>query len=81
MVGFKDALRKKVEPKRLHPGVVSENGATLEGGAVSQSLHPWSQNGSINQGGAKNSSTFEGGTKMVPEVEPFWPHFFFSVCS
>ncbi len=27
-------LRKKVEPKRLHPGAVLENGATLEGGAV-----------------------------------------------
>ncbi len=28
------ALRKKVEPKWLHPGAVLENGATLEGGAV-----------------------------------------------
>ncbi len=26
------ALRKKVEPKRLHPGAVLENGVTLEGG-------------------------------------------------
>ena len=28
------ALRKKVKPKRLHPGAVLENGTTLEGGAV-----------------------------------------------
>ncbi len=28
------SLRKKVEPKWLHPGAVLENGATLEGGAV-----------------------------------------------
>ncbi len=39
-------------------------------------LHPWSQNGTTSQGGAvldlfldKNSSTFEGGTKIVPGVE------------
>ncbi len=39
-------------------------------------LHPWSQNGSINQVGAvldlflgKNSSTFESDTKIVPRVE------------
>ncbi len=31
---FLAALRKKVEPKWLHPGAVLENGATLEGGAV-----------------------------------------------
>ena len=30
----KGALRKKVEPIRLHPGAVLENGATSEGGAV-----------------------------------------------
>ena len=30
----KSALRKKVEPKQLHPGAVLENGATLEGGAI-----------------------------------------------
>ena len=29
-----DTLRKKVEQKRLLPGTVLENGATLEGGAV-----------------------------------------------
>ncbi len=26
------SLREKVEPKRLYPGAVLENGATLEGG-------------------------------------------------
>ncbi len=31
---FMSTLRKKVEPKWLHPGAVLENGATLEGGAV-----------------------------------------------
>ncbi len=51
-------LRKKVEPKRLHPGAVLENGATSEGGAVFFSLNFLD----------KNSSTFEGGTKMVPGV-------------
>ncbi len=34
MSNKKQSLRKKVEPKRLHPGAVFENGATLEGGAV-----------------------------------------------
>ncbi len=34
-VGSLDSsLRKKVEPKRLHPGAILENGATSEGGAV-----------------------------------------------
>ncbi len=37
-----------------HPGAVLENGATLEGGAVFLD---------------KNSSTFDGGTKIVPGVE------------
>ncbi len=31
---FTRTLRKKVEPKWLHPGAVLENGAALEGGAV-----------------------------------------------
>ncbi len=37
-------LRKKVEPKRLHPGAVLENGVTFEGGAVFESgtkIVPW----------------------------------------
>ncbi len=33
-VPFIASTEKKVEPKRLHPGAVLENGATLEGGAV-----------------------------------------------
>ena len=44
---------KKVEPKRLHPGAVLENGATLEGGAsggaelrTMKRLQGWSRFGS-----------------------------------
>ncbi len=33
-LSFFTALRKKVEPKRLHPGAILENSATWEGGAV-----------------------------------------------
>ncbi len=59
-----------MEPKRLHPGAVLENGATLEGGAVLE-------NGATLGGGAvfssKNSSinTFESGTKIALPL--WWP--------
>ena len=45
-------LRKKVEPKRFHPGAVLENGATSEGGGVfSLNNHVWHQHSA--RGGAE----------------------------
>ncbi len=59
------SLKKKVEPKWLHPGAVLENGATLEGGAIIFLTVPkWGPSS-----GHENGST----------VEPFRLHFFLSV--
>ena len=33
-IASETTLRKKVEPKQLHPGAILENGATLEGGEL-----------------------------------------------
>ena len=52
-----------MEPKRLHPGAVLEDCATLEGGAV------FSLNNYSDLLLGENSSTFESGTKIVPRVE------------
>ncbi len=41
-------LRKKVEPKRLHPGAVLEKGATLEGGKWHQKSATGGAESSIN---------------------------------
>ncbi len=46
-----------MEPKQLHPGVVLENGATLEGGAVFSLIIMFE----------KNSTTLQSGTKTVPK--------------
>ena len=52
-----------MEPKWLNPGAVLENGATLEGGAVSS---------------LDNYVMYH---ETAPAVEPFWPHFLFSMNS
>ena len=55
---------KKVEPNWLHSGAVLENGATLEGGAIF-----FLNNHVSDLFLGENSSTFESGTKIVPQVE------------
>ncbi len=73
-----NTLRKKVEPKRLHPSC--QNGSINQGGTAGFSLLFEVADKSFFLD--KNSSTFEGGTKIVPRVElsyvPFWLHFFLS---
>ena len=51
------SLRKNVEPKRLHPGDIFENDATLQVAAVFFLNLP------------TTFSIFESGTKIVPGVE------------
>ena len=83
-----NTLRKKVEPKRLHPGADLENGATLQGGAVfplnnhvyknSSTFVVWLM-GLIYELLVVSNQTIEDGTKIVPGVELTyvpWLHFF-----